>query len=86
MPDGTPEVEVGQRETEPIGLITFDYLGCKMSKSYANNMFYVTNITDSFPSQWYIDHESTRKTGHRVPLMVLINQYSLSIRQKEESI
>lgn len=57
-----------------------------MSKSYANNMFYVTNITDFFPSQWYIDHESTRKTGHRVPLMVLINQYSQSIRQKEESI
>lgn len=57
-----------------------------MSKSYVNNMFYVTNITDSFSSQWYIDHESTRKTGHRVPLMVLINQYSLSIRKKEESI
>ena len=71
---------------QPIGLITFDYFGCKMSKSYVNNMFYVTNITDSFSSQWYIDHESTRKTGHRVSLMVLINQYLLSIRQKEESI
>ncbi len=46
------QIGASQSEQEQISfaLDDFDYFGFIVSKSYVNYMFYVTNITDSFPS------------------------------------